>query len=335
MNRKWQLVLRFSVMSLSVLTLALLAFGPARAADEIKVGLLSTGGDHWPIWVAEEKGFFEEQGLELRKFQTNSIAKAMQALSSNSTDVLFPSNTQGTITAHAKGAPIKIIAGNFSKALYELITGPQYEKVEDLKDTTFGVINLTSGSTVLLQKILAAHGLNYPGDYSLLTVGGTPARFAAVKKGAVSGAMVTVPTSFMARDEGLNVLANISTYLPEYQFTVISGNADWLEKNRDKAVRFLMALIKGMRYLNDPKNKDEVIEIMAERMKLSPKYAAMSYEQIVDDLKAVRNDAAPTNEALETVIKLEHDRGQLDKLYEPSTFIDDSYRQEALKRLGS
>lgn len=333
MHRNWQFALRFSGLSLLAVALVLLGSNPVRAADEIKVGVLSTGGDHWPMWVAEEKGFFGEEGLELRKFQTNSIAKAMQALSSNSTDVLFPSNTQGTITAQVKGAPIKIIAGNFSKALYELITGPQYKKVEDLKGTTFGVINLTSGSTVLLQKILAAHGLNYPSDYSLLTVGGTPARFAAVKKGAVSGAMVTVPTSFMAQDEGMNVLANISAYLPEYQFTVIAGNADWLQKNRDKAVRFLMALIKGMRYLNDPKNKEEVIKVMAERMKLSPKYAEMSYKQVVDDLKAVRNDAAPTDAAIETVVKLEHDRGQLDKLYAPSTFIDDSYREEALKRL--
>jgi len=311
----------------------LLASVPLQAADEIKVGILSTGGDHWPMWVAEEKGFFEEQGLKIRKFQTNSIAKAMQALSANSTDLLYPSNTQGTITAQAKGAPIKIIAGNFSKALYELITGPQYKKIEDLKGTTFGVINLTSGSTVLLQKIMAAHGLNYPGDYNLLTVGGTPARFAAVKKGAVSGAMVTVPTSFMAQDEGLNVLASISTYLPEYQFTIISGNTDWLEKNQGKAVRFLMAVIKGMRYLNDPRNKEEVVRVMAERMKLNPKYAEMSYKQVVEDLKAVRNDGAPTEAAIETVIKLEYDRKKLDQLYPPAKFIDDSYRQEAVKRL--
>lgn len=312
----------------------LLTPSPLRAADEIKVGALSTGGDHWPMWVAEKKGFFKEQNLDLRRFQTNSIAKALQALSANSTDILFPSNTQGTITAQVKGAPIKIIAGNFTKALYELITGPQYKKIDDLKGTTFGVINLTSGSTVLLQKILKAHGLNYPGDYSLLTVGGTPARFAAVKKGAVSGAMVTVPTSYRAQDEGLNVLANISTYLPDYQFTVIAANADWLAKNKDKAVRFLMAIIQGMRYLNDPKNKEEVIGIMAERMKLSPKYAAKSYELVVNDLKAVPNDALPSEKAMDTVIQLEYDRKKLDKIYPASHFIDDSYRKEALKRLG-
>src|SRR5439155_382287 len=85
----------------------------------------------------------------------------------------------GLITAITKGAPMKIVAGNFTKALYDLITGPKYKKVEDLKGTTMGVINLESGSTVLLQKILLAHGLKYPDDYDILTIGGTPARYAA------------------------------------------------------------------------------------------------------------------------------------------------------------
>ena len=334
MNKK-QFKLRVSLLAACAMAGMLLASGPASAADDIKLGLLSLGGGHWPIWVTEKEGFFKEEGLNLRKFHTNSIAKAVQALSANSTDLLYPSNTQATIVAMVKGAPIKIIAGNFDKALYELITGPQYKKIEDLKGTTFGVINLTSGSTVLLQKILAAHGLHYPKDYSLLTVGGTPARFAAVKKGAVSGAMVTVPTSYMAEDEGLNILANISTYLPAYQFTVIAGNTGWMKKNRDKTVRFLMAIIKGMRYMNDPKNKEVVIDAAAEAMKLDRKYAVRAYKTVIDGLKAVRNDAAPTDVAMETVIKLEYDRKKLKKLYPPSQFIDNSYREEALKRLDN
>ena len=144
------------------------------AADEIKLGLLSTGGDHWPIWVALDQGFLKEQKLEVRAFQTDSIAKAVQALSANSTDLLFPSNTQGVVVAMSKGAGVKVIAGDYTKALYDLIAGSKYKKIEDLKGGTMGVINLTSGSTVLLQKMLAAHGLKYPGDYDLLTVGGTP-----------------------------------------------------------------------------------------------------------------------------------------------------------------
>lgn len=308
--------------------------GPLWAADEIKLGVLSTAGDHWPRWVAWEQGFFKEQNLEVREFQTDSIAKAVQALSANSTDLLFPANTQGVVVAMSKGAGVKIVAGDFTKALYYLITGSKYKKIEDLKGGTMGVINLTSGSTVLLQKILLAHGLKYPGDYDLLTVGGTPARYAAVKKGAVAAAMVTIPTSYQARDDGLNVLADISKYLPDYQFTVIAGNDKWMASHKDQTVRFLTAMIKAMRFLNDPKNKEASIQAMIKHFKVSKKYAEQAYKEVLQELRPIDNNAAPSVKGIETVIKLEVENKGLDKPYPPQHFIDDSYRLEALKRVG-
>jgi ABC-type nitrate/sulfonate/bicarbonate transport system substrate-binding protein len=304
------------------------------AADEIKLGVLSTAGDHWPRWVAWDQGFFKEQNLEVREFQTDSIAKAIQALSANSTDMLFPANTQGVVVAMSKGAAIKVVAGDFTKALYDLIAGAKYKKVEDLKGGTMGVINLTSGSTVLLQKILGAHGLKYPGDYDLLTVGGTPVRYAAVKKGAVAAAMVTIPTSYEAKEDGLNVLANISNILPDYQFTVIAGNTSWMAGHKDQTVRFLMAMIKAMRFLNDPKNKEASMQSMIKHFKVSKKYAELAYHEVMQELHPINNDAAPSIKGMETVIQLEVENKGLDKSYPAKQFIDDSYRLEALKRLG-
>ena len=322
----------------SVTVVALLALcslsSPLRAADEIKLGVLSTAGDHWPRWVAWDQGYFKEQNLEVREFQTDSIAKAVQALSANSTDLLFPANTQGTIVAMSKGAAIKIVAGDFTKALYDLIAGAKYKKVEELKGGTMGVINLTSGSTVLLQKILAAKGLKYPGDYDLLTVGGTPARYAAVKKGAVAAAMVTIPTSYQAKEDGLRVLANISDVLPDYQFTSIAGNTTWMSGHKDETVRFLMAMIKAMRFLNDPKNKEASIQSMIKHFKVEKKYAELAYKEVVQELRPINNDAAPSIKGIDTVIQLEVENKGLDKVYPAKQFIDDSYRQEALKRLG-
>src|SRR5437867_10511645 len=319
---------------ITVITMLSAGMPEVRAADEIKLGVLSTAGDHWPRWVAWEQGYFKEQNLEVREFQTDSIAKAVQALSANSTDLMFPANTEGLITAITKGAPMKIVAGNFTKALYDLITGPKYKKVEDPKGTSMAVINLESGSTVLLQKILLAHGLKYPDDYDILTIGGTPARYGAVKKGAVAAAMVTIPTSYEAKEDGLNVLTNISKYLPDYQFTVIAGHTKWMESHRDQTVRFLAAMIKGQRYLNDPKNKEGSIQAMIKHFKVSRKFGEMAYKEVVEEIRPIRNDAAPSIKGIETVINLQVENNGLDKAYPAATFIDDSYRQQALKRLG-
>lgn len=327
---------KLSAGSVAIVFLAGFSFLADRlwAAEEIKVGTLPATGDHWPMWVALDQGYFKQQNLEIREFHTDSIAKAFQALSANSTDILNAANTEGVITAMVEGAPVKIVAGNFTKALYYLIAGTKYKKVEDLKGTTLGVINLTSGSTVLLQKILAAHGLKYPGDYDILTVGGTPARYAAVKKGAVAASMVTIPVSYEAKEDGLNVVANTATFLPEYQFTTIAGHAKWMESHKDQTIRFLMAMIKGMRFLNDPKNKEASIQSMINHFKIKRNYAEMAYKEVIEEIRPIRNDAAPSTKGIEAVINLQVENKALDKAFPASKFIDDSYRKEALKRLG-
>ena len=306
----------------------------AQAADEIKMGVLSRGSYHWPWYVADGKGFFKDEGLKIRKFQVRSVSKATQSLSAGSTDLLIPTNTSGAIRAQAKNAPIKIIAGGFDKALYDLIAGPKYKSVKDLKGATMGVINLTSGSTVLLKKILASNGMHYPKDFDMLTVGGTPSRFAAVKRGGVAAAMVTPPTSFKALESGLNILANIGTYLPDYMFTAVGGNTNWMKKNRDVTIRFLKAIIRAHRFILDPKNKEVAIDILAKYSKNERKYAVKTYTMVVNDLKPMTRNAEINLKAMEAVIKLDLESKKLKKAYPASTFFDDSYRQEALKRLG-
>lgn len=307
---------------------------PARAVDEVKMGVLSRGAYHWPWFVADGKGFFTDEGLKIRRFHVRSVSKATQSLSAGSTDVLIPSNTSGLIRAQAKNAPVKIIAGGYNKALYELIAGSKYKTVKDLKGTTLGVINLTSGSTVLLKMILTSHGMHYPKDYDMLKVGGTPDRFAAVKRGGVSAAMVTTPTSFMALEAGLNIVANIGTYLPAYLFTSVGGNTKWMKKNKDVTVRFLKAVIRAHRFILDPKNKEEAVDILAKYSKNERKYASMTYKMVVEELKPMNRNAEINIKAMEAVIKLDTEGKKLKKAYPASTFYDDSYLKEALKRLG-
>lgn len=308
--------------------------GMANAADEIKMGVLSRGAYHWPWFVADGKGFFEDEGLKIRRFHVRSVSKAVQSLSAGSTHVLIPANTSGVIRAQAKNAPVKLIAGGFNKPLYELIAGAKYNTVEDLKGTTLGVINLTSGSTVLLKLVLASHGLHYPKDFDMLKVGGTPDRFAAVKRGGVSAAVVNPPTSYMALDAGLKVLANVGTYVPTYLFTAVAGNSNWMKKNKGLTVRFLKAIIRAHRFIVDPKNREEATDILAKYSKTDLKYSRLTYKMVLEDLKPLTRNAEINIKALEAVIKIDIENKKLKKAYPASAFFDDSYWKEALKSLG-
>jgi DNA phosphorothioation-dependent restriction protein DptG len=130
------------------------------------------------------------------------------------------------------------------------------------------------------------------------------------------------------------VLANISSILPDYQFTVIAGNTSWMAGHKDQTVRFLMAMIKAMRFLNDPKNKEASMQSMIKHFKVNKKYAELAYHEVMQELHPISNDAAPSIKGMDTVIQLEVENKGLDKSAPAKQFIDDSYRLEALKRLG-
>src|SRR5207247_6651185 len=136
--------------------------------------------------------------------------------------------------------------------------------------------------------------LYYLDDNVLSTISDTRALYAAVKKGSVAAPMVTIPTSYEAKEDFLNVLANISTYLPDYQFTVIAGHTKWMESHKDQTIRFLMATIKAMRFINDPKNKEASIQAMVKHFKIGRKHGEMAYKEVVEQIRPIRNDAAPS-----------------------------------------
>lgn len=129
-------------------------------------------------------------------------------------------------------------------------------------------------------------------------------------------------------------MANLGNYIPDYQFIVMNANTSWIRANRETAVKFLKAIIRADRFINNPKNKEEAVAILQRGHKIDPKYARMVHKMIVEELKPIPNDASVSLKAMETVIQLMIETKQLDQTYPPSMFIDDSLRQEALKRLG-
>ena len=113
-----------------------------------------------------------------------------------------------------------------------------------------------------------------------------------------------------------------------------SGHTKWMESHKEQTIGFLMAMVKAMRFLNEPKNKEASIQAMIKHFKINWKYAEMAYKEVVEELRPLRNDGAPSIKGIDTVINLQVENKGLDKPYPAATFIEDAYRQQALKRLG-
>ena len=115
----------------------------------------------------------------------------------------------------------------------------KFKTYNDLRGATFGAISLTSGVTFALRQVLKVKGLEYPRDYKLLVIGGTPQTYAALVAGQIDAAALSLPVNYAAEEQGFNEIGRFVDVIPNYQLAALSSKRAWAEKNRPVLVRVM------------------------------------------------------------------------------------------------
>ena len=226
--------------------------GAAIAQTKITVGKIVGGiGLHIPSYIAMDKGFFKEEGLDARWIELQGRPMITAGLTGNLDFVPIPSG--GANAVLTAGAPLKYIVNQSLKPQYIIVAKAEIKKVEDLKGKTLGYARVGAadydeGATALDRFFNMKVGR----DYKVIQFQGEPERMAALANGDIAAALVSVPRAYQARQAGFNVLLRTGDYLPR------AGGAFWcteafFQKNPDTVKRFIRAIAKGVMYYRDNK----------------------------------------------------------------------------------
>jgi len=214
--------------------------------------------------VAEERGFFDRHGIMSNTQITGATDKVTTSLLDGSAQIGMVT-PEGVIGNAAQGGRLRLIAGNANKAPLSLIGQKTIARIEDLKGKgkRIGTSSLKEGTAILVQRMLEAHGLHYPGDYEFAIVGAHPQRWDHLQKGTIEAGLQLIPYNYIAEEAGFTNLGNASEYVPDYAFTAIALNLDWGESNRGLAARLLGAMREAVQWTAD--NLDEAAAILGRR----------------------------------------------------------------------
>jgi len=315
-------------------SLLLSAAGIAAAAEErvkLPVSASSKTLGYSPLWVAARQGFFERQGLDIQPVLVQGAEKSLMALVGGSV-VIAGAAADAPITAVERGADLVSIGGVINGLTHMIVGGKNYKTYEDLRGATLGSSGLTSGTALVLRRVLKAKGLEYPRDYKLINVGGSAPAFAALASGQIAASIIAVPLSFEAADLGFNIIGKVSDVIPNFQLTVLTARRSWAEANRPLAVRFMKAMALSMRWLYD--NKAAAVEFLTREMKLKPSQAEKGWEYYVEN-RIWHPDADINLEGMKIVIQIQAEQGTIKGAPpSPAKYVDQSYLRQALKELG-
>jgi ABC-type nitrate/sulfonate/bicarbonate transport system substrate-binding protein len=301
-----------------------------------KVRFVQSGhtASSWPLYVAQEKKFFEKNGIQLESIVIRGATNTTRAVLSETVPI-GRINPDYVITGIEKGAKVRIISGNMDKIPYDFTARPEIKSGADLKGKIIGVSTLTGGTTLMLHEITAKAFKLKETDYKMLVVGTSPERYAALKGGSVHATFMGPPFNIRARQEGFKPLVTFHEILGPIQFTVDFAHQNFLQNNRDHAIKYLKSMIQGTQWLYDPKNKEDAIAIHMKILKSERNVAEQDYKFLVQEFQPFPKNGAVNKVAMDKTMELRSKENDYKGKIPPYTdYVDNSLIEEALKQLG-
>jgi NitT/TauT family transport system substrate-binding protein len=239
-----------------------------------------------PLFVAEEKNYFAEQGLRVNLQRVRNVDEMLAPLGTGQLDLSVIAPTTGFFNAMYQALDVRVIAGANAmvstgdpilmvrKALAE---SGAVKTVADLKGPKLAINLKGNIMEYLLAKGLEQSGLTLD-DVELVTIPG-PEMLTALANSAVDGAVTAGSNAQRMINEGVAVklLADTDIMQGGQGGVVVAGQRLLQPANREIAIRVLAAYLKAVHDLNDNGwNKPEIIGIIQKYTEMEPALIANS-----------------------------------------------------------
>ncbi|MET0689597.1 MAG: ABC transporter substrate-binding protein [Candidatus Binatia bacterium] len=276
-----------------------------------------------PHVVAEHKGFFAQENLQVRFHETTYAPDHNKGMAEGRWDFTLSSADTMIARTTTDGVDYLLFMQAEEGLSAYLIGRPGVDSIDKLRGKLLAGDPGDSNLDLIRKKILRTHGMDDT-DYDIEIIGSSPVRLEAFLQGRVAAAMLTPPASDKALAAGGVLLANSEDYVPGWPLTCGWGLRRWLLAHRALTVRFIRAWVAAADWLLRAENRDETIALMMAKEKLSRAAAENAYGKVVP--KARINPAA-----LQGVIELRKEMGVYQPPFAPpEKFYDASYWTEAI-----
>src|SRR4051812_26297267 len=278
---------------------------------------------YWDVLGAIDLGYMAEEGLSIKVVNNDNPVQNLQYLATGAIEITSIT-VELALSAMEKGADFKFIASENDRLSFVFMARPEIKEYADLRGKTLGVTQLQESTASLIRLLLEKHGVKR-NEYEFIALGGTPNRFAALVRGAVTGTMLSPPFDFKAEAEGMKRFGTAFEAF-EGAGVVFAVQDSWAKANAEYVVKFLRAAAKAQRFFYDPKNKDKAVDVLVKYTHLPPADIGKNYDAVYGPNKIMSLDLELTDKLLQPWLDL---RGSSEK---PARYIDLTYWKRALGR---
>jgi NitT/TauT family transport system substrate-binding protein len=290
-----------------------------------------------PLYVAIERGYFAQQGLEVELIGTPGGTSSFAVLASGRAEAVIGGLGAALFNAAARGLDFKVVGPVHlerppvstplvvSRKAFE---SGEIRSVKDLRGKKVSVNVLGSATEFWLYAALLKGGLTI-NDVQTMAVN-FPDVPAALANGAIAAGMLGEPLATLAEDRG-QVVRLSEDFINGVQVTAVYFSGDFMRQHPAEAVGFMVAWLRASRDLHGDGYRRDAIARIVEKYTAVPadvvKRARPPYHE--PDGRMNFSDFVRLQDYFKKRGMLTYDRPLL-----PSAYIDTSFVRRALQILG-
>ncbi len=301
----------------------LLASLPARAQERVRVGLTSLAPTTLPVWVAKRQGYFKDENLFVEPIVFTSGTINSQAALAGESDIALGSGTE-VFTIRLAGEDARFFFGISNFMPFKLYVNPAIQTPQQLKGKKLAVSRFGAQSDFLTRHAISKLGLDPSKDVTILQIGSTPARYAALKSGSVDGTIVWFPVTLIASKEGYRMLADLNDIITDWPYLGYYAMARLLAAQQDKVMRYLKAHVRALEWLRV--NPQGGVKVLIEDVKIAPEYGEAGYKEF---MKSFAFDGRIPMAGFELLMESESQK--LKGKFKVADFVDQSFHKRFFK----
>jgi NitT/TauT family transport system substrate-binding protein len=279
------------------------------------------------LYIAKERGFFREEGLDVDIVQIRGNVAIAAALSGQ----VQATNGIGTVirALERSDVPLKILTVSLKRNLFWLVARPGITSISQLKGKILGTTTFGGSQHTAATRLIRKGGVDPDKDLTVVVGGDVPAQLQSLISGAIDVAALSPPTVILARDKfHMNILGSAMEDVANLQ----NGTAvteKLLRDNRVLLKRILRARAKANRYFWE--NESGTSEVLAKFQNVDNPVARESYRLAK---AAFTSDGIPSAKEIEEFLKADAELLKLREPVLPAKIFDFSLQREINQELA-
>ena len=215
-----------------------------------------------PCAVAQEKGFFDAEGVKVGKiFTSKGGSDTVRNIMDGGLPLGECSADSAVMAILKRDEPFKLVAGGAKSpgsVVWVVRPDSNLKKIQDLKGKTMSFTTPGSVTEALAALVLeAAPGIE-PRDVKRIPAGGMGPGLTLLEKGQVDAAMCSYPT-MLTQGAKYRILFYATDFVPDYFMSFWMARESFLKTNGDVMRAFLRARARGLKFILE--NPEEAAKI--------------------------------------------------------------------------